>query len=510
MPFCPNQDCPHKKRTGKPAEFQQGVSHCSDCGSYLLEEYAEKAETQKTPQSDFYKRIIFTVGLLAVSRMLLCIPPPGISAAALLDDNSSALFSLFGLPHFSIVCLGIMPYISAYVVIEILSLIIPPLKSWRAEGSEGRKKLFRSARLATLFFAFLQGYGIALGLENMMAPGVSMIVPNPGWNFRLLLILTLTTGTFLLVWIADLITTKGVGHGISILLFAGFSASFYSNIHSEFSELSKIYVSHVPFERFILVAFAVFIAALLIMLVAMIEKSHKKIDVIFNDVKKASLPIKLTTAGIVPATFAASLIMLPLTLGNFFSWSWLECFFAESVFYYIVYALLIIFLYFVFTSIFHYPEKIVNFLKNRNASIVAPQGKSVNKFLDNNLEIMALCGAIYLSILCISSRVVLRFWIFPFGALVLIKLVSIALDILEEARIRKEHKWLVKVGEFHDPAKAGLAKSLLEKHGIPSLLRGYYHRALLYFFGPYIEISLLVPQEKVKEASETINRYELL
>ena len=503
MPFCPNPDCPHRKTTGKPAEFLEGMTHCSDCGSVLVEEVTEKPDTQKFTLSDFQKRVLYTIAIILLTRVLFLIPAPGINFQALksLFQASSSGSNFERLSAFT---LGLMPYLSAYMIVEILSLFIPPLKSWRAEGYLGRIKIRKVALIATFLLALVQGYGIAKGLEEMVGSVGERIVQTPGLSFRLILALTLTTGTFIMIWIAELITRRGIGHGVSILILAGDGAKFFS----DFSGIKMVSHEHSPFEYFLL--FAIITIAFIALIVVM-EKSHRKIFVKFNDGVEAYIPLKFTSAGTTPAEWTSVLFMAPVTVLQFIDYPISQklslVLLPGNIWWYIANAFVIIFLYYLFTSFFYNPKEMVTFLKNRQASIVSPPGENEESYIDKNLEPMVPIAALYLCLVIYAPHIILHFLNFPLGGFALITAVVILLDLMEEVRLRRKGNNFVKVAELHDVPMAGLLKSILRQKEIPCYLRGYYHRALLYFFGPYLEISVLVPEDRLVEASEVIKKY---
>ena len=516
MAYCLNPDCPHKKKTGSPAEFREGFTHCSDCGSPLSEEVVEKEESRKKPPrivlTDLQKRILYTIGFIFIWRVLLLIPAPGIDLQALGsllgDEGSNSIFKFFGLgsplARLSVFALGVMPYLSAYMIVEILSVFIQPLKSWRGEGYQGRIKIKRIALFATILLALIQGYGIAISLEHMMGVAGEKIVRNPGLSYRLISALTLTGGTFLTIWIAELITRKGIGHGISVLIFAGYVSGFFSNI----PQIKWVSYKHSPLQYFLL--FALIVIALIALIVLM-EKSYRKIPVRFSDGVEAYIPLKLTSAGIMPADWGSTLVMLLITVSGFINSSisqkLSEVLFHGHIWYCIVYAIFIFFLYYLFTSFFYNPKDIVTFLKNKSASILSPLGKNEESYIDRSLESTIPIAALYLCVvLFVPNAIFDLFLSFHLDSISLIVTVAILFDLIEEIRLRRGGH-LVKVVELHDVPTAGLVKSLLEQKGLPCYLRGYYHRALLYFFGPYIEISVLVPEDRVTDAKEVIEYY---
>jgi preprotein translocase subunit SecY len=462
---------------------------------------------QKFILSDFQKRVLYTIGLVLFSRVLVLIPAPGIDLEVLarVARAPGSELSFSALYFFSTFALSIMPYLSAYMLVEILSLFTPPLKTWRGEGYSGRVKLKKAALLATFLFAFAWGYAMAKGLE-----GISQIqiVKTPGLSFRLILSLTLSAGTFVMIWIAELITRRGIGHGVSVLILAGYGATIFST----FSEIKIISYEHSSLVYFLLF---VIITAALVTLIVWIEKSHKKISVKFKDGLKASLPLKITSAGITPVEWTSLLTMAPLTIYGLVdksaSQKLILALFPGSIWYFIAYSIGIIFLYYFFTSFFYHPKKIVTFLKNRQASIVSLSGIREETYIDKSLKVMIPIGAFYLGLVVFAPHLIFsRIFSFSFGyfgGIGLIIAVAILLDLIEEMRVRRKGNNFIKVAELHDVPMAGLLKSLLVQKGLPCYLRGYYHRALLYFFGPYIEISVLVPDGKVAEAVAVIKKY---
>jgi preprotein translocase subunit SecY len=334
------------------------------------------------------------------------IPVPGIDLQVLgrLFGNDHFRFSEFflgdghALERVSIIALGLIPYFYTYMIVEILSVFIQPLKSWREEGYSGRMKLKKAALFATFLLAFWQGYNVAQGIENMFMTG-EKIIRNPGVGFRLISALTLSAGTFLTIWIAELITKKGIGHGISILIFVGFGPRIFSNI----SQIIWTPHKHSLLEYFLL--FALIVAAFMSLIVLM-EKSKRKIPVKFNDSIEASIPLKLTSAGIMPADWASSLIALPIMVSGFINSSisqkLSEILFYGHIWYYIAYIMILLFLYYLFTSFFYNPKKMVAALKNRKTSIessVREKVENEESYIDKRLEAIIPIGALYLCFL---------------------------------------------------------------------------------------------------------------
>jgi len=390
-------------------------------------------------------------------------------------------------------------------------VFIQPLKSWRAEGYQGRMRIKRVALFATFLFALFHGYAVAHGLENTVGAVGEKIIRNPGLSFRLISALSFTTGTFITIWIAELIARKGIGHGISVLLIAGYGPRILRTL-AHFILVSRHASSRSPLEYFLL--FTLILTAILFLIVLM-EKSKREIPVRFNDDITAYLPLKLTSAGIMPVEWTSTLIMLPttvlLTIENVAHphWEVSGSLMPPGIWYYVIYVLITIFLYYLFTSFFYDSKKIITFLKSRGASIVSPPRKKKESYIDRSLEAMIPVAVVYLCFLVLMPRVVMRIpgFVFYLGGVNLIITVAIVLDLIEEMGFRRKGDHLVKVAELHDVPMAGLVKSLFERKGLPCYLRGYYHRALLYFFGPYIEISVLVTEDRSADAKKVIENY---
>ena len=416
MAFCLNPDCPHKKKIGRPAEFREGFTHCSDCGSLLSEsafeskEVIKKEDIQKAPPrirlTDLYKRVLYTIGFVLLWRALALVPVPGINFQALehLFGHEWFLLELFGygsgLGKLSVVALGIMPYITAYTMVEFLSLFIRPLKTWREEGVQGRIKIKEVTIFATFLLAFIQGYGIAIGLEHMAGMAGEKIVRNPGLSFSLVSILSMTAGTFLTIWIAELITKKGLGHGISILIFAEYGPRIFSNI----PQIKLVPRENSPSPSLYFLLLAIIVITLIAVIILM-EKSHRKIPVRFSDSVEAYVPLKFTSAGLMPAFSGVWLIALPITIFEFtrmmgygFSRKLAEALSSPTIWYYMAYVIIIFFLYYLFVSFFYDSRKIVTFLKNRQASIGYPPVENSEEYIDKSLEFMVPIAALYLCV----------------------------------------------------------------------------------------------------------------
>jgi len=501
MPFCPNPDCPHRKRLNEVADYLPGVTTCSDCGSSLSDTHPLLPSIEKPKKviiTDFRRRLLLTLLLLLFWNLLRHIGAPGINYEALskLAGDSTRAFN-----RISLFSLGLMPYVTAYVLVELCALFLPPLKSWRENGYAGRANLVSTARWITLVLALVQAYYLARGLENMSS---WQAVYQPGLEFRLILMITLTAGTFLMIWIADMISSWGIGHGISLLIFSSYVYGLPHYLEKAFN----LYEGPNPLKHFLGVAIALLI---IIAIVIVVERTYSKLSVRFDDGREAYMPIKLTTAGIIPSSWVADIMLYPATLAGFIvaeNWRQLAIAISPGKLGYYIGTIISIFLfYFIFSSFFYRPKSIILFLQNKGAMVVDNLFDDAAKSIRYKWVAMAFVGALYLCLFFLLRDISFYFTDTPISGLALMVTAVIALDFVTELRIRRYSGTLVKVAEFQKPMEAGLLRSLLKQHKIPCQLRGYYHRALLYFFGPYIEISVFVPEEKAIEANDVIAKY---
>lgn len=513
MPYCPNSECPYRKRFGESAEYLSEIAMCSDCGTSLSEKDGLGPLPKKKSTvilTETHKRILWTLALVGFWRILSHLSLPGIDLNALsqLTGGSDSPFAQY--VHMGILSLGLMAYISGYVMVEIASLFIQPLKRWRVEGgSEGRAKLVRAARWTTLVIGVYHASALVSTMGSM-ADGSLFTNNSPA--FRALLVLTLVAGLFLTVWIADMISAKGIGHGVSILFVISYLGSILHNVQ-------KMLMSCEGDSK--VIYFVIPLLALLgsIALIVIVEQTIKKVSVRTASGINAHVPLKLTTAGLVPSNWADLIIVLPLIIIPFLATGelashpivqWISSNLYPGAFgRAIVFSVLVMILYYVFTAFFYNPKDIVGLLKKWGVTTVTPPGNGT-ALMDRSLERMALIGCLYLILMTFALDIVWRVCNIPMFApsgLHLILIVTVALDLISEMRMRWRSEGLVKIAEFHEPWKAGLMQSVLKGKSIPSVIRGYHHRALLYFFGPYIEMSLHVPREQAEAAQEIVNEF---
>jgi len=397
------------------------------------------------------KRIIFTLLMLAVYRVGVQIPTPGIDAQALASFFARASGTLFGmfdmfsggaLKKFSIFALGIMPYISASIIIQLLQVAIPQLEQLKKEGEAGRKKISQYTRYGTVGLSLLQGFGIAIGLESMMAPGGLPVVAHPGWAFRILTALTLMSGTVFLMWLGEQITERGVGNGISLIIFAGIVARMPSAIIDTF-RLMKTGEINAAFMLFILVMMIAVVAFICFM-----ERAHRRIPihyarrVIGRKVyggQSTHLPLKVNTAGVIPPIFASSIIMFPATIANFIQIPWMQSVAQAlrpgSFIYESIYVALIVFFCYFYTAIIFNPTEIAENLQKNGGYIpgIRP-GRKTAEFIDSILGRLTLIGAIYVAVICVLPSVLISKFNVPFyfGGTALLIVVGVGMDTLAQ------------------------------------------------------------------------------
>jgi len=397
------------------------------------------------------KRLLFVVMMLAVYRVGVHIPTPGVDTAALASFFNNfkgtilGLFDMFSgraLSQFSVFALGVMPYISASIIVELLTVVWPHLTRLKKEGGqEGRRKLTQYARYGTIILALFQGYLIALGLEgnNALGSGIQ-IVPNPGLEFRLMTMITLTAGTAFVMWLGEQITERGIGNGISLIIFAGIVEGLPSAFFQTLRQVSSGEMS--------VVAALVLLAGILAIVAAVVfcERGQRRIAVHHaqrmvgrNLVKggMSHLPLKLNPAGVIPAIFASSLIMFPYTMAQFIPWDqlravsdWLN---PGGWLYNVLYVGLIIFFCYFYTGVTFNPVDVSENLKKQGGFIpgIRP-GARTAEYLDRILTRLIMWGGIYVSLVCLLPTFVSRHFSvdFYFGGTALLIVVGVAIDTM--------------------------------------------------------------------------------
>ena len=417
------------------------------------------------------KRILFTLFMLAVYRIGCHIPTPGIDGTALAAFFSSKQGTLFGLfdmfsggalSQMSVMALGIMPYISASIILELLTVVVPYLEKLKKEGEQGRKKITQYTRYGTVVLSVIQGFGIAVGLENMSSPGGAMIVPAGGWGFRLLTVVTLTAGTAFLMWLGEQITEKGIGNGISLIIFAGIVAGFPVGVANTFRLMSTGEVT--PFFMALIVALMIAVIGAIVF----VERGQRRIPVQYAKRvvgrrmyggQSTHLPLKVNTAGVIPPIFASSIIMFPATIANFLNVKeipWLQYIVASlspgHIVYNLVYVVFIFFFCYFYTSVHFNPVDVADNMKRQGGFVpgIRP-GKNTAEFIDRVLTRITFSGAIYVSAICVLPQILMYKLNVPFyfGGTAILIVVGVAMDTtnqIESHLLTRHYEGFMKKG----------------------------------------------------------------
>lgn len=397
------------------------------------------------------KRIYFTLALLIVYRVGVHIPVPGIDAVALASFFERArgtllgLFDMFSggaLERFSVFALGIMPYISASIILQLLTVVVPHLEQLKKEGEQGRKKITQYTRYGTIILSIIQGFGISIGLESMTSPGGAPIVITPGWEFRLLTVITLTAGTAFIMWLGEQITERGIGNGISLIIFTGIIVGLPSAITGTIRLLSAGEIA-----IFVVLMLVVFMLAVLGFIV-FIEQGQRRIPVQYAkrmvgrkmySGQSTHLPLKINTAGVIPAIFASSIIMFPATLASFINVPWMQVVVGAMTpgkfFYELLFVAFIFFFCYFYTAVTFNPVDVADNMKKHGGFIpgIRP-GKPTADYIDRVLTRLTLGGACYVSAVCVLPSVLITQFNVPFyfGGTALLIVVGVAIDTVSQ------------------------------------------------------------------------------
>lgn len=417
------------------------------------------------------KRLIFTLLMLIVYRLGCILPTPGINGEALselfhsIQGNPLALIDMFSggaLSRASVMALGIMPYITSSIILQLLAVVVPHLEKLRKEGEQGRKKITQYTRYGTIILSIIQGFGIAISLERMSAPSGAMIVASGGWGFRLLTIITLTAGTAFLMWLGEQITERGIGNGISLIIFAGIVAGFWPAFYRVLRLMSAGQIS-----IFLMVIIIVVMIAVTTFVVFM-ERGQRRIPVQYAKRvvgrrmyggQSTHLPLKINAAGVIPPIFASSILSFPLMISNFVDVNtipWLQAITNSMnpghVIYNIVYVLFIIFFCYFYTAVNYNPMDIADNMKKQGGFIpgIRP-GKSTAEYIDKVMTRLTLGGAIYISLVCILPQILMYKANMPyyFGGTSLLIVVGVAMDTanqIESHMLMRHYEGFMKKG----------------------------------------------------------------
>jgi len=393
-------------------------------------------------------RIAFTLTMLAVYRIGAHVPTPGINneelSKFLLERGGSLLgfldiFSGGALSRLTIFALGIMPYISASIILQLLTVVIPQLSKLAKEGERGRKKIIQYTRYGTIGIALIQGFGIAVGLEGM---NQGAFVLHKGWPVRLMTVITLTAGTAFLMWLGEQITERGIGNGISLIIFAGIVARLPSAVAQTFD------LYQVGQLSFLLLVALVFVMLGVVAAIVFLESGRRKIPVQYAKRvigrrvyggQSTHIPLKINTAGVIPPIFASSIIAFPATIAGFFENPWVKSMGAQlapgSLLYTLLYVGLIVFFCFFYTAVVLNPVDMADNMKKYGGFIpgIRP-GQRTSDYIYNVLTRITFAGSLYLAAVCVIPEFLIYKLNVPFyfGGTSLLIVIGVGLDTAQQ------------------------------------------------------------------------------
>jgi preprotein translocase subunit SecY len=397
------------------------------------------------------RRIGITLLLLAVYRVGAHVPTPGVNSEALAAFFNAAqgtllgLFDMFSggaLSQLSVFALGIMPYISSSIILQLLTVVIPHLERLSKEGEAGRRKITQYTRYGTVLLSIIQGTGIAFGLEGMTGPGGEMVVLYPGWGFRLVTVITLTAGTAFIMWLGEQITERGIGNGISLIIYAGIVAGLPN------ATINTVRLLRTGEMNLFLVILLLVTMVLVVGFIIYMERGQRRIPVQYAKRvvgrrvyggQNTHIPLKINTSGVIPPIFASSIIMFPATVANFFAVPWVQSVAALLTpghwLYNLLYVAFIMFFCFFYTAIVFNPVDVADNMKKYGGFIPGMRpGKPTAEYIDKVLSRITLGGAIYVSLVCVLPTILIQRFNVPFyfGGTALLIVVGVAMDTLAQ------------------------------------------------------------------------------
>jgi preprotein translocase subunit SecY len=391
------------------------------------------------------RRILYTLALLVVYRVGVHVPVPGIDSVALAEIFDRAkgtilgIFNMFSggaLEKLSVFALGIMPYISASIILQLMTVVIPHLEQLKKEGEQGRKKITQYTRYGTVILSIIQGFGISIGLERMGA------VIVPGWGFRLMSVITLTAGTAFIMWLGEQITERGIGNGISLIIFAGIVARMPTAISNTFRLVSTGAMSVFPIIILLVLMVAV------IAVIIFVEQGQRRIPVQYAKRvvgrrmyggQSTHLPLKINMSGVIPPIFASSIMMFPATISSFITVPWIQDIVSAlrpgNAVYELFFVGLIFFFCYFYTAVTFNPVDVADNMKKQGGYIpgIRP-GKRTADYIDKVLSRITLGGALYVSAVCVLPSILITHFNVPFyfGGTALLIVVGVAIDTVAQ------------------------------------------------------------------------------
>jgi preprotein translocase subunit SecY len=396
------------------------------------------------------KRVVFTLGLLAVYRLGIFITAPGADRAVMHKYVAAQKGTLLGFVNFfsggaleqlSIFALGIMPYISASIILQLLTVVVPTLERLQKEGEQGRQKITQYTRYGAVLIAIAQGFTLATQLEGMKMDA-EQVVSHPGWGFRAMTVLTLTAGTAFLMWLGEQITERGIGNGTSLIIFAGIVARFPQAVVQTVEYLRQDLIQ--PVTMLGVVALMVGVIAVIIFF----ERGQRRIPVQYArrlvgrktyGGLQSHLPLKVNSSGVIPPIFASSVLMFPATIGSFIQAKWMEdlqrAITPGGLAYSVLFAGLIMFFCYFYTAVSFNPIDVADNMKKNGGYIpgIRP-GKKTAEYIDHVMSRITFGGALYITAICLLPGLLMSNFNVPFyfGGTGLLIVVGVALDTVNQ------------------------------------------------------------------------------
>ena len=371
------------------------------------------------------------------------------------------MFSGGALSRLTIFALGIMPYISSSIILQLMTIVSPYLARLKKEGEQGQKKITQYTRYGTVLLSLIQSSGISVGLEAMKSPGGAAIVPQPGWGFRLMTILTLTAGTAFIMWLGEQITERGIGNGISLIIFTGIVAGTPTAI---FQSLDLMGTGELQplFMLFLLLVMVVVVGV-----IVFTEGGQRRISIQYAKRvvgrkmyggQSTHLPLKVNTSGVIPPIFASSMIMFPATIAQFIDHPWMQNISAAltpgSLGYSLIFVGAIFFFCYFYTAVIFNPVDVADNMKKHGGYVpgIRP-GAKTSEFIDQTLSKLTFYGAIYLSLICILPDYLIKYFNIPFyfGGTSLLIVVGVSLDTMQQIEshlVMRNYDGFVKKGRL--------------------------------------------------------------
>jgi preprotein translocase subunit SecY len=432
--------------------------------------------------TELKQRLLFLLGALVVYRIGAHIPVPGIDPTALAElfraqkGTILDMFNMFSggaLRRLTVFALGIMPYISASIILQLLTVVHPQLEQLKKEGEAGRRKITQYTRYGTVLLATVQALGVSIALESQIAGGYPVVV-EPGWGFRFIATISLVTGTLFLMWLGEQVTERGVGNGISMIIFAGIVAGLPAAVGGTL-ELARTGEMHA-----IMVLFLLAVAVLVTAFVVFIERGQRRITVNYAKRQQgrrlyagqtSHLPLKLNMSGVIPPIFASSIILFPATLGSWFGQAegmdWLHDITSTlspgQPIYVLTYALAIVFFCFFYTALVFDPKETADNLKKSGAFIPGFRpGEQTARYIDQVMSRLTIAGAIYITVVCLLPEFLILNWNVPFyfGGTSLLIIVVVVMDFMAQIQahiMSHQYDGLLKKN-FKAGGRAGLVR----------------------------------------------------